>query len=108
MSVSLLHEAASMMRERAETARGLGVKPWRVDGVGIIACGGTHIANPMPDVDQHIASWHPVVALAVADWLDTTAFHVASHECEAECRPSGCQSVADATAVARAYLGRDS
>lgn len=49
------------------------------------------------DVD-HIASWHPAVALAVADWLDVTAD---MHE-----RGPVLPRLTEALAVARAYLGR--
>lgn len=50
---------------------------------------------------EHIASWHPGVALAVATWLDLAASH-----------PLGlgtvCDSyVVDALTVARAYLGKE-
>ena len=50
------------------------------------------------DDAEHIASWHPAVALAVADWLETTA------------RDVGTSSLAfhAAADAARAYLGRAS
>jgi hypothetical protein len=50
----------------------------------------------------HIASWHPAVALAVADWLDNTA---AWWTRTAPGEPPPDPSVLEALAVARAYLG---
>ena len=62
------------------------------------------------DVDRaedaaHIASWHPVVALAVADLLDAVAL-VADHYPPLEIRPDSVAS--KALAVADAYLGSTS
>jgi hypothetical protein len=83
------------MRERAEKAT---PGPWGHDdeyvhGQGLlIAEGRGSIAEPDA---THIASWHPAVALAVADWLDIEADALATargHE-----RPA-------ALAVANAYL----
>ena len=54
---------------------------------------------------DHIASWHPAVALAVADWIDAAAVlappdpHHEGEACET------CDNVTRALAVARAYLG---
>jgi hypothetical protein len=52
------------------------------------------MARSWPAAGDYIASWHPLVALAVAEWLDASA------------GPQG--SVTDlchALAAARAYLG---
>jgi hypothetical protein len=51
---------------------------------------------------QHIASWHPAVALAVADWLDGVAHGLATGD------PDDLLGLGEPTAafaVARAYLG---
>lgn len=63
-----------------------------------------------PDCD-HYASWHPVVALAVADWLDAKA----EQDDKGACDGAGTVGVCNlcehdfghiaALAVARAYLG---
>jgi hypothetical protein len=45
---------------------------------------------------EHIASWHPAVALAVADWLDYVAD---AHD------ETACPAMSAAEQVARAYLG---
>ena len=50
---------------------------------------------------EHVASWHPLVALAVADWLDTEA------EIAGRGLPDESGSVYPALRVARIYLGRD-
>ena len=47
---------------------------------------------------EHIASWHPAVALAVADWLDADAGVMERHDLDV--------AISKAYAVARAYLGR--
>jgi hypothetical protein len=46
----------------------------------------------------HIASWHPAVALAVADWLEADADRRST-------RVVGYVPASEALAVARAYLG---
>lgn len=74
--LALLREAAALMRERAKAAfvpwHGWGdeslpqrstVSEWAQDMEGYL--GG--------DWGDHAASWHPVVALAVADWLSSEA-----------------------------------
>ena len=109
MSADLLREAAAKMRERAEAAT---PGPWRVGAEG---SEGSRVNPATGDKREdshwiasvngrvqpedgynaaHIASWHPAVALAVADWLDaedTHQFGPTEH----------------AITVARAYLGRD-
>ena len=103
--VEELREAARLMRERAGEAT---PGPWRSEFSGPTGCvvldaGSSnaldHVARTGHYRDHadaaHIASWHPVVALAVADWLDheaTTAFELIPSE--------------EALVVARAYLGR--
>lgn len=55
---------------------------------------------------EHIAAWHPGVALAVADWLDGEAsFRVAAHDFGLT---GGAVTLGPdpALAVARAFLGR--
>ncbi|MEV1013714.1 hypothetical protein AB0I89_23475 [Micromonospora sp. NPDC049801] len=80
--VELLREAARLMRERANAAT---PSPWTatsnrsieapagcrgrvVASVGAYECGWPSTADA-----QHIASWDPMSALAVADLLDTFA-----------------------------------
>lgn len=124
MSADLLREAAALMRERASAAT---QGPWVVQrgyarGVtdiwmpndargcyAVTAFGTKHREN-----GQHIVSWHPDVALAVADWLDVAAGYQDVHEqirTERPDDPSVPESVPiidAAVAVARAYLGRTS
>lgn len=77
-----LRHASSLMRERAESARcdGLSAIPWRVGPKAGCSCceavtdaTGSLIADTDDRQSAHIASWHPGVALAVADWLDAEA-----------------------------------
>lgn len=120
MSSDLLREAAAKMRERAEAAT---PGPWeaRHGGYSWIALYDDEDSIPegesLPSFEpggsatpadaEHIASWHPAVALAVADWLERAADEP---WCCDECKfgPDHPENVAHgALAVARAYLGRD-
>lgn len=108
MSAEYLRETARMMRGRAQDATS---GPWSragVEGMGFAVHRGEHDTVALhasgPDA-RHIAAWHPGVALAVADWLDVTAGHLASHDCEAHCEPEGCPESHAAHAVARAWRG---
>jgi hypothetical protein len=108
-----LRQAARLMRERAEAATD---SPWvvkraRPDMPAYVAHEGWWvIASRTEQWDaEHIASWHPAVALAVADWLDATA---AEHESDsgnerADAFFAAFNTAPDiaALAVARAYLG---
>lgn len=124
MSVELIRRAAALMRERAEGAT---EGPWRIYsdpgcdalvvldqyGMGvqssttldIIAYDGQIYSRDA----AHIASWHPVVALAVADWLDAES---ASHVHLKDEEPTYTYDLpgmdaSPAVRVARAYLGSD-
>lgn len=124
MSAATLREAARLMRERATMATGGqpvrdSFTPWRVTpnhrpGVAFVTVGQIRIAQTDERIAQddhnanHIASWHPAVALAVADWLDHEAARCESNE-EHGGNPTAVWSrAADALAVARAYLGEES
>lgn len=106
--VARIRRAAALMRERAEGATS---GPWGVattTEMGYAIHRGEHdtvaLFADRPNA-AHIASWHPLVALAVADWLDAEA---ESHESEAFAEWSGvtdCCRMPQALAVARAYLG---
>jgi len=112
--VTELRDAARLMRERAQAATS---GPWETPPecpgeitYGYRREGSSHIATWIATIDvsdediseaelganaEHIASMHPGVALAVADWLDRFA------------DPFYCYGPAEfghALAVARAYL----
>ncbi len=106
-----LREAGRLMRERAQAAT---PGPWEhkqpegdwhwvwVAGVptyaGVAECqitDGSDLNQEGRDA-AHIASWHPAVALAVADWLDEEAAWTGQGDDK------------HALAVARAYLGEAS
>lgn len=85
MSAALLREAAAKIRERAEAATG---SPWdpiliedeagSADSYVISLTGFTSIGEDVGEGmcgqdAEHIASWHPAVALAVAKAMDDVA-----------------------------------
>jgi len=123
VSADLLREAALKMRARAEAATGA-TRHWTSvpAGVGVsrVFCGQVLIAKTDETLGgsgfnaQHIASWHPAVALAVADWLIKSA--ETYERLEDDLR--GLEGVptieqvygydfTEAIAVARAYVGAD-
>lgn len=102
-----LRRAARLMRERAEAASRTAPSPWIVQEMEIC----TDDQEPIEAISvvtsqihwrdaaaqrAHVASWHPAVAVAVADWLDSVA-SVAER--------LGGTTEPRALAVARAYLG---
>jgi hypothetical protein len=135
MSAGLLRQAASLMRERAEAAT---PSPWargiefaapsevwhEGDAETLMVCdtADAYSAENRPgelalEDAEHIASWHPAVALAVADWLDAEAaraerwvawdraYDEKPDEGEMQART---RDIAPAHAVATAYLGGES
>ena len=128
MSADVLRAAAKLMRERANDATpgawrafsaGTGRDvDWYVvsEPYGQVAT-GAHTENGLAEIvlierdhrdAEHIASWRPLVALAVADWLENEAkaTEIMTDERDEESGasilglPDKC-----AVAVARAYLG---
>lgn len=106
------------MRERAER-----VSPPPHERWVVLASEGewTHVVDSMgaevatstatPYAD-HIASWPPVVALAVADWLDGVALFVEAKDDEEyfdldgdPIAPEDTHAIGSALAVTDAYLG---
>ena len=81
MSASALRRAAELMRERAEAATPGGPRwetaPHAAPHLRFIfpADSDSSITAAPVDDAEHIASWHPAVALAVADLLDLAATH---------------------------------
>ena len=113
MSAETLRKAAARMRERAETVTpgpwGVGNGHWIGTGIEQDGAGSFRFDRVLVELDDlnfdpnyqenvsedtdpdeaveahaaHIASWHPTVARAVADWLDDTAerhYEVEWHE----------------------------
>lgn len=104
-AVETLREAARLMRERADAATD---GPWVSDDRSVwqVSDDATVVVNAYVDENDldmpHIASWHPLVAFAVADWLDAEvegAFGSDFLLNERSC---------PALDVARAYLGETS
>lgn len=128
MSAEILRRAANLMRERAGAAT---PGPWLVDQpgdgaplfIGNRTDGSVYsTADRMGDLTsaaaaqrrddaEHIASWHPAVALAVADWLDSMYRRWEAAENSLSAMSVRAMSGGlnhpdpDALAVARAYLG---
>lgn len=104
MGAELLREASRAMRERAQAATSWsGSADWFPSSSTVQSSGGW-VVTASPRTVEHIASWSPVVALAVADWLERVALTAA----EVDLRdPLPNTEAHDALAVARAYLGRD-
>lgn len=74
MSTEYLHETARMIREKA-THPDLSGGPWFASPHGDVHDDGSLWVcdTQSGEAAEHIASWHPAVALAVADWLDSIA-----------------------------------
>jgi hypothetical protein len=117
MTAEVLRQAAALMRERSEAATpgpwtntlGTLSEVWQHESVGtdLMVCDtqDTYTIYPEDGPGEgaaedaaHIASWHPAVALAVADWLDAAAD-------SAEYLPPETGQPSLALAVAHAYLG---
>lgn len=105
--VALLRRAASLMRERAETATPGPFSVidaggwWTVEGLERFR----HLTNDVGFGEDratavHVASWHPAVALAVADLLDRIAW-MGGLDPDLLHRVG----MAEVVAIARAYLG---
>lgn len=96
MSAAVLREAAALMRSRAEAAM---ESPWRArlfNGEGQVVDSEDEILAVGDYEDMvHIASWHPAVALKVADLLDLLSELVDDY-------PSDLEPAVD---LARTYLG---
>lgn len=91
MSSEILRRAATLMRERAVDATPGPWKAWQQHGRDYTDEGWSQVGVKSQTRDvaltyptgfdhdcheddaAHIASWHPAVALAVADWLDAVA-----------------------------------
>lgn len=99
-----LRRAASQMRTAAREAEKQYASPWHDEADEVLDRRGTTVADvaEMSEINyltEHIASWHPAVALAVADLLDEEAYGEENGHWDASHL---------AIAVARAYLGETS
>ena len=106
----LLRRAAALMRERATDAgEAWGTDKWTAGETGwddrqggtydVQSAGGLVAVAGCEELAEHIASWHPAVALAVATWLDSHAdIHALRRRLIVPC---------PALATARAFLGSD-
>lgn len=124
MSGEILRRAAADLRAKAKRADDLARDPaygevtggpdahWSPAFLEGAILGHPHVLDDDPRVREVVAagadllaSWHPAVALAVADWLEYLADMHAEDTVswEMACRLSGNAARADATA--RAYLG---
>jgi hypothetical protein len=102
MSAEVLREAAALMREKAMRACPDGVWYDQHDLHEALIPLADSVDDPEADA-THIASWHPAVALAVADWLASVAERqIDAHDTGAIL---GGTDWEHALAVASAYLG---
>lgn len=121
MSAAELREAAALMRARAEAVP---AGPWeageaepqtqaehRALGMYSVVFNDTKVICPIPGFSrdrkstaEHIASWHPEVALAVARWLEDESY--APETDLGDGITTGGPRM-EALAVARVYLGTD-
>lgn len=102
--VELLRRAAALMRERAQDVP---EGPWMARDSYVYQPAGADVAEAATLSDRagaarYFASWHPAVALAVADWLDRIAEIAANPEVNWALKTA---MKTDAVMVARAYLG---
>lgn len=122
MSAARLREAAKVLRERAEAAT---PGPWVTHPVGAradvrglpentshdyrgnaVATAGDSEFGACPAKDAHyIATMHPGVGLALADWLEAQGTHVGSYYCETQCELDGCDETKTALRLADLILG---
>lgn len=114
-SADTLRRAATLMAQRADDAYCASgtrwetyelphdPRTWTMTGVGVPDQDLGHRADVMFKEDaEHIASWHPTVATAVAAWLDTTARGLDPDRMSLTETGPYVQAALD---VARAYLG---
>ena len=114
MSAEVLRRAAREMRERAEAATWTNM-PWDVDEIGAVWTQEDD-GQPVPISSQstdedaaHIASWHPAVALAVADLIDELLRGLSVFGELSDDDPQWSKSTASSVlSLARAYLGEQS
>ena len=119
MSAETLRRAAALMRERAEaaTTHPFG-RSWTASPHGDVHTGYSEWICDSADggTAEHIASWHPAVALAVADWLDAEARQIDAYlakQADPTWRFAGLwtraaeERHAHALTVAQTYLGAD-
>ena len=109
MTAETLRRAANLMRERASLSA---AGPWgraSTPGNGFAVHRGEHETVALycdRDNAAHIASWHPAVALAVADVLDAvTCACTPCSCCGVRVTCDGCEPVEAALNLARLYLG---
>lgn len=112
-----IRRAATLMRERAREVNH--VFPWRAEGRDVTATQDYDGNDPdwdmgvvlarctRQDEAEHIASWHPLVALAVAGWLDGAAENArdAFQQPNGEWEMPHYGAVSSALTIARVYLG---
>lgn len=112
-SVETLRRAAALMRERAEAAADgrWAVEVAQSNGIpNMVITADTAMVvadtydKPHQHDAEHIASWHPAVALAVADWLNIAAADLVAYAND-ETQPFDPTAINKALVVARAYLG---
>lgn len=108
MSADLLRRAAAAMRTAAKEAEKLYYSPWHDEADEVLDRKGSTVAavydhGEINYLTEHIASWHPAVAIAIADWLAFLADFV-----DASSIGMAGSNYDHALAVARVFLGVES
>jgi hypothetical protein len=112
MSADVLREAATLMRARAQAVRDGADEPdmWFApeEVVDELMWGDQPQHGDVEADAAHIASWHPGVALGVAELLENEASLIDSTEKHPDLySPINGARVGLLVTIARAYLGRD-
>jgi hypothetical protein len=115
MSADELRRAAALIRERAEVCLAYTDEWYSAEELSDFLL-RVDVPNTAQGSDaDHIASWHPAVTLAVADWLDGVALHLEARIDEEwldldgdPISPEDTHAIGSALAVARAYLAGES
>jgi hypothetical protein len=105
MSADLLREAAEVLRERIADTEADGWM-WGANDVEGWACDGGWVTEQDSRRAAYIATMHPGVGLALADWLDLAANGACCDECMTD--PAADPLRAAALDTARLILGRAS
>ena len=100
--IQLLRQAAALMRERAAASEAHGLDEWW----RLAAASWLSKTTGVQSLTDHLASWHPTAARAVADLLEAVDRAARLTGVAAE-HPEAKSIRAEALVVARAYLGEE-
>lgn len=107
MTAELLREAAAVLRELADDADD--GWPWKSEGSFVDTDPECGFNAGTSRLSAYIATMHPGVGLALADWLEAVAVRcdLGRDPKDGGARNHGWRGSREASKVARAILGRD-